>query len=97
MKRGRPINSKDITPRNRITQMRIDTPEEVHDKQKALVKAYDKRKAFEEVYSEQEAPTEAYIEQETFEEVRDKETTDEEAQVLENYEISINYVHNREK
>ena len=36
-----------------------------------------------EVNGEQEAPIEAYIEQET----------PEEAQVLENYEISINYVH----
>ena len=32
LKRGRPICLKDITPRKRRTQMRIDTPEEVHDK-----------------------------------------------------------------
>ena len=44
LKRGRPIGSKDITPQKRKTQMRIDTPEEVHDKQKAFVKAYDKQK-----------------------------------------------------
>ena len=37
LKHGRPIGSKDITPRKRRTQMRIDTLEEVHDKQKALV------------------------------------------------------------
>ena len=78
LKRERPIGSKDITPQNRRTQMRIDTPKEVHDKQKALLEAYDKQKAPEDV-GEQEAPIEAYIEQETPEEVRDKETTPEEA------------------
>ena len=46
------------------------------------------------MYDEQKAPTNAYIEQETLEEVRDKEITLEEASVLENYDISINYVHN---
>ena len=45
LKRGRPICSKDITPRKRTTQMRIDTPKEVHDKQKAHVEAFDKQKA----------------------------------------------------
>ena len=45
LKCGRPIGSKDITPRKRRTQMRIDIPEEVHDKQKAPVEAYDKQKA----------------------------------------------------
>ena len=34
LKRGRPIGSKDITPRNRRTQRRIDTPKKVCDKQK---------------------------------------------------------------
>ena len=43
--------------------MRIDTPKEVHDKQKAPV----------EVFGEQEALVEAYIEQKTPEEVRNKE------------------------
>ena len=88
LKRERPIGSKDITPQNRRTQMRIDTPKEVHDKQKALLEAYDKQKALLEAYDkqkapkdvgEQEAPIEAYIEQETPKEVRDKETTPEEA------------------
>ena len=51
------------------TQRRIDTPEKVYDKQKALVKAYDKQKALEEVYGEHKAPIETYIEQETLEEV----------------------------
>ena len=32
LKRGRPIGSKDITPRKRRTQRRINTFEEVHDK-----------------------------------------------------------------
>ena len=41
--RGRPIDSKDITPKNRRIQMRIDTPKEVHDKQKVPVEAYDKK------------------------------------------------------
>ena len=84
LKHGRPIGSKDITPRKRGTQMRIDTPEEVHDKQKAP----------EVVYGEQEALIEAYIEQKTLDEVRNKELAPEEAQVPENYEISINYIHN---
>ena len=34
LKRGRPIGSKYVTPRKRRTQMKIDTPEEVHDKKK---------------------------------------------------------------
>ena len=45
LKRGRPIGSKDITPRKRKTQIRIDTPIKVCDKQKAFVEAYDKQKA----------------------------------------------------
>ena len=69
LKHGRPIGSKDITPQKRRTQRRIDTFEEVHDKQKALVETYDKLKAPKEVYGEQEALAEAYIEQETSEEV----------------------------
>ena len=34
LKRGRPISSKDVTPRKRRTKRRIDTLEEVHDKKK---------------------------------------------------------------
>ena len=45
LKLGRPICSKDIAPRKRRTQMRIDTLEEVHDKQKVPVEAFDKQKA----------------------------------------------------
>ena len=107
LKRERPIFSKDITPWKRRTQMRIDIPEEVHDKQKASVEAFDKQKAsveaFDkqkapiEIFGEQEALVETYIEQKTPEEVRNKELALEEAQVPENYEISIKYVNNREK
>ena len=50
LKHGRPIDTKDITPRKKRTQMRIDTREEVHNKQKAHVEAYDKQKALEVVY-----------------------------------------------
>ena len=49
------------------------------------------------VYGELEALAKAYIEQQTPKEVRNKEIGHEEAQISENYEISINYVHNREK
>ena len=35
LKHGRPIGSKDIISRKRRTQRIIDTPKEVHDKQKA--------------------------------------------------------------
>ena len=77
--------------------MRIDTPKEVHDKQKAPVEAFDKQKAPKVVYGEQEALVEAYIEQKIPKEVRNKKLVLEEAQVPENYDISINYVHNKEK
>ena len=97
LKRGRPICSKDITPQKRRTQMRIDTPKKVHDKQKAPVEVFDKQKAPVEVFGEQEALVEAYIEQKTLKEVRNKELALEEAHVPENYKISINYVHNSEK
>ena len=97
LKHGSSIGSKDITPRNKRTQRRIDTSKEVHDKQKVFIEAYDKQKVPEEVYGEQEALVEAYIEQKTSIDVRNKEITLEEAQIPKNYEISINYVHNREK
>ena len=72
LKRGRPICSKDITPRKRRTQMRINTPEEVHDKQKAPVETFDKQKTLVEVFGGQEALVETYIEQKTPEEVKIK-------------------------
>ena len=76
LKRGRPIGSKDINPRKRITHGRIDTLEEVHDKQSASIEAYDKQKVSEEVHDEQEAQealAEAYIEQKTPKEIQNKE------------------------
>ena len=62
-------------------------PKEANLKQKVLVEAY----------GEQEAHVEAYNKQKTFEDVQNKEITSKEARVPKNYEISINYVHNREK
>ena len=62
LKHGRPIGSKDITPRKMRIQRRIDTLEKVHDKQKASIEAYDKQKALKEVYGKQKALVEAYIE-----------------------------------
>ena len=50
LKRGRLIGSNDITPRNRRTRRRIETPKEVHDKQKAPTEAYSKQKAPKNVY-----------------------------------------------
>ena len=103
LKLGRPISSKDLTPRKRRTQRKIGAPKEANIKQKALVEAYGKRKAPIEAYDEQKAPVkacgeqealvEAYNEQKTHEEVQNKEITPKEAHVLENYEISMSYVH----
>ena len=52
LKRGKPFGLNDITLRKRRIQRRIDTPKEVHDKQKAHIKAYDKQKGPKEVYGE---------------------------------------------
>ena len=73
VKRGRPIGLKDITTWKMRIQRSIDTPENVHDKQKAPIEAYDKQKAPEEVYIEQEALVKTYIEQRTPKEVQNKE------------------------
>ena len=48
-------------------------------------------------HDEQRTLVEAHIEQQTPEEVKNEQTSPEEAKVPENFEISINYVHNREK
>ena len=56
LKRERPIGSKYITSRKRRTQKRIDTLEEVHDKQKVPLQAYNKQKTLDKVYGEREAP-----------------------------------------
>ena len=50
-----------------------------------------------EEHDEQRIPIEAHIEQQTPKEVKNKQTFLGEVKVLENFEISINYVHNREK
>ena len=97
LKCERPIGSKDITPQKRRTRRRIDTPEEVHGKRKDPIKAYEEQKAPTKAYGEQEALVKAYNEQKTPEVIQNKEIAPKEAQVLENYEISINCVHNREK
>ncbi|RVW88003.1 Retrovirus-related Pol polyprotein from transposon TNT 1-94 [Vitis vinifera] len=73
LKRGRPVGSKDVTPRKRRTQEKLGTLEEAIkmtdqfkiDKSIALEEAQIMQKAPEEVYIEQEAPEEAHIEQET--------------------------------
>ena len=56
-----------------------------------------KQNALIEEHDEQRTPVEAHIEQQTPEEVKNEQTSSEEVKVLENFEISINYVHNREK
>ena len=52
-------------------------------KQNALTKEHD----------EQRTPVEAHIKQQTLEEVKYEQISLEEAKVLENYEISVSYVH----
>ncbi|WJZ80818.1 hypothetical protein VitviT2T_000703 [Vitis vinifera] len=95
LKRGRPVGSKDVTPRKRRTQEKLDTLEETIkitdqfkiDKSIALEEAQVMQKAPEDAHIEQEAPEEAHIEQEA----------PKKAQIPENYEISISYVHMGEK
>ena len=70
MKRGRPVGSKDVTPRKRRTQEKLDTLEETIkitdqfkiDKSIALEEAQVMQKAPEDAHIEQEAPEEAHIE-----------------------------------
>ena len=64
-------------------------------KKRAPVAAFDKQKDPIEAFGEQKALVEAYIEQKTLEEVQNKELALEE--LPEKFEISINYVQNREK
>ena len=89
LKRGKPIGSKDLTPRNRRTQRKIGAFKEANIKHKAPTKAYGKRmatietydrqKTSVEAYDEQEAPIETYNEQKTLEEVQNKEIAPEDA------------------
>ena len=46
-----------------------------------------------EEHDEQQTPVEAHIEQQTLEEVKNEQISPEEVKVLENYEISMSYVH----
>nr|CAN74712.1 hypothetical protein VITISV_009243 [Vitis vinifera] len=76
MKHGRPVGSKDVTPRKRRTQEKLGTLEEAIkmvdqfkiDKSIALEETQIMQKAPEEAYIEQEALEEAHIEQEAPEE-----------------------------
>ncbi|RVW31501.1 Copia protein [Vitis vinifera] len=77
LKRGRPVGSKDVTPRKRITQEKLGTLEETIKMTDQF--KIDKSVALEEAQIMQKAPEEAHIEQEA----------SEEAHVLENCEISI--------
>ncbi|RVW17511.1 Retrovirus-related Pol polyprotein from transposon TNT 1-94 [Vitis vinifera] len=105
LKRGRPVGSKDVTPRKRRTQEKLGTLEEAIkmtdqfkiDKSIALEEAQIMQKAPEEVHIEQEAPEEAHIEQETPEDPHIEREAPEEAQVPENCEISVSYVQTGEK
>ena len=67
------------------------------DKSIALKEAQITQKALEEAHIEQEALEEAHIEQETPEDPHIERKAPEEAQVPENCEISISYVHTGEK
>ncbi|RVX04725.1 Retrovirus-related Pol polyprotein from transposon RE1 [Vitis vinifera] len=105
LKRGRPVGSKDVTPRKRRTQEKLGTLEKAIkmtdqfkiDKSIALEEAQIMQKAPEEEHIEQEAPEEAHIEQETPEDPHIEREAPEEAQVPENCEISVSYVQKGEK
>ncbi|WJZ98367.1 hypothetical protein VitviT2T_016895 [Vitis vinifera] len=85
LKRGRPIGSKDVTPRKRRIQEKLDTLEDTIK----MIDQFkiDKSIALEETQIMQKAPEEAHIEQEA----------PEEAQVPENCEILVSYVQTGEK
>ena len=95
LKRGRPVGSKDVTPRKRRTQEKLGTLKETIkmtdrfkiDKSIALKEAQIMQKVPKEVHIEQEAPEETHIEREA----------PKEAQIPENCEISVSYVYTGEK
>ena len=105
LKCDRPVSSKDVTPQKRRTQEKLDTLEETIkmsdqfkiNKSIVLKEAQIMQKAPEEAHIEQEAPKEAHIEQEAPEEPYIEREAPEEAQIPENCEISISYVHTGEK
>ena len=89
MKRGRPIDSNDVTPRKMRTQEKLGTLEEA-------IKAIDQfkinkfitpkeaqiiQKTFKEAHIEQEAPEEAHIEQEAHEEAHIEQEAHEEPHI----------------
>ena len=89
LKRGRLVGSKDVTPRKRRTQEKLDTLEETIkmsdqfkiNKSIVLKEAQIMQKAPEEAHIEQEAPKEAHIEQEAPEEAHIKHEAPEEAHI----------------
>ena len=85
LKRGRPVSSKDVTPRKRRTQEKLGTLEQTIK----MIDQFkiDKSIAVEEAQIMQKAPEEAHIEQEVLEK----------AQVPKNCEISVSYVYTGEK
>ena len=85
MKHGRPVGSKDVTPRKKRTQEKLGTLKEA-------IKMIDQFKIDKSIASVeakimQKAPEETHIEREALEE----------AHVLENCDISVSYVHIGEK
>ena len=78
-------------------QIMQKAPEEAHIEQEAPKEAHIEQEAPEEAHIEHEAPEEAHIEQEAPEELHIEREAPEEAQVPENCEISISYVHIGEK
>ena len=61
LKRGRPIGSKDIAPRNRRTKAKKNAPVEEHDKQLAPVEAHIEQQTLKEVKNEQISQEEAKV------------------------------------
>ena len=85
MKRGRPVGSKDVTPRKRRTQEKLGTL-------KKTIKMTDRFKIDKSI-----APKEAHIEQKVSEEEHIEQEAPKEAHVCKNCEILVNYVHTGEK
>nr|CAN61800.1 hypothetical protein VITISV_044293 [Vitis vinifera] len=88
LKRGRPVGSKDVTPRKRRTQEKLDTLEEVIKMTDQF--KIDKSIALEKAQIMQKAPKEAHIEQEALEDPHIERESPKEAQIPENCEILCN-------
>ena len=91
LKRGRPVGSKDVTPRKRRTQEKLDTLEEVIKMTDQF--KIDKSIALEKAQIMQKAPKEAHIEQEALEDPHIERESPKEAQIPEHCEILVSYVH----